>query len=88
MKDLKINCTKFEMSFTEISALHGRQYPGLILSRTSGLEAAVGKFLSNFKTKKFNCSTLTARNFFVGNFIKIMKTYVNRNTLKLSLLQK
>ena len=47
-----------------------------------------GKFLSNFQTRKVNCSTLTARNFFGGNFIKIMKTCVNGNTLKLSLLQK
>ena len=66
----------------------GRQYPGLILWRTSGLEAAVGKFLSNFQTRKVNCSTLTARNVFGGNFIKIMKTCVNGNTLMLSLLQK
>ena len=48
----------------------------------------MGKFLSNFQTRKVNCSTLTARNIFGGNFIKIMKTCVNGNTLKLSLLQK
>ena len=48
----------------------------------------MGKFLSNFQTRKVNCSTLTARNIFGGNFIKIMRTCVNGNTLKLSLLQK
>ena len=73
---------------SKVVLLHGRQHPGLILLRISGLEAAVGKFLSNFQTRKVNCSTLTARNFFGGNFIKIMKTCVNGNTLKLSLLQK
>ena len=47
-----------------------------------------GKFFFKFSDKKINCSTLTARNFFWGNFIKIMKMYVNGNTLKFSLLQK
>ena len=47
-----------------------------------------GKIFFKFSDKKLNCSTLTARNFFWRNFIKIMKTYVNLNTLKLSLLQK
>ena len=47
-----------------------------------------GKISFKFSDKKISCSTLTARNFFGGNFIKIMKTYVNGNTLKLSLLQK
>ena len=47
-----------------------------------------GKISFKFSDKKISCSTLTTRNFFGRNFIKIMKTYVNHNTLKLSLLQK
>ena len=46
-----------------------------------------GKISFKSSDKKFNCSTLTAHNFFGGSFIKIMKTYINRNILKLSLLQ-
>ena len=40
-----------------------------------------GKICLKFSDKKFKCSALTVRNFFGGNFIKIMKTYVNGNTL-------
>ena len=47
-----------------------------------------GKISLKFSDKNINCFTLTAGNFFGGNFIKIMKTYVNGNTVKLSLLQK
>ena len=32
-----------------------------------------GKISFKFSDKKFNCATLTAHNFFGGNFIKIMK---------------
>ena len=39
-----------------------------------------GKTSFSFQTKKSSCATLTARDFFGGNFIKIMKTYVNINT--------
>ena len=47
-----------------------------------------GKISFKFSDKKGQLFTLTARNFFGGNFIKIMKTYVNGNTFQLSLLQK
>ena len=47
-----------------------------------------GEFLSNFEAKIFVCTTLIPCNSFGWNKIKIMKTSVNRNTLKPSLLHK
>ena len=56
------------------------------LSCPYGLEAAVGKFLSDFEAKIFYCATFTSCNCFGGNKTQIMRISVNHNTLKLSLL--